>query len=1100
VGRQIATNHPVHEFAPLEPRRLLAAVPLGNLALSEGPNYTTGGPTSGVFNGAVYYAVSRSTKFTELWKTDGTPAGTTLIRTFNVFQSTLPNDPPPIANFTACGGSLYFTVGLPNSVSSFQLWRSDGTTSGTTSVTSFNTGILFPYNPSLTAVGNTLFFLAPGASQTVLWQSDGTTSGTKQVYTGSASHLTANGATLYFASDGLYKVTATAAPLKVGAATPSAGRSTVVLDGVLYYVGAQSAQQKLYRYDGTAAPQELAAVNTNGQSPELTAMGTNLYFASLNAGSLELWQSDGTSQGTQLLKDINPTGASSPSGLTAVGNTLYFSASDGTHGAELWKSDGTPDGTALVTDLIPGTTAGLPTALTAVGGSLYFSARTTANGYELWRSDGTISGTLQVADLYRGPGGSRPHELLAFNDRLYFQATDSITGYGLFTTQPDSSTVTLLTDYNTSLMNGTTSSAVTGDGRLLFAAGDGSSTGRELFVTDGGAAGTSLFKDIFPAAWIDSSPSSLTNVNGRIFFSAIGSANQGVELWSTDGTPAGTTIVKDAGTFPGQGASPTSLFAVGSTLYYVADDGEFLGVSALWKSDGTDQGTVMLSNPGNVTLPGPFILKGTTLYFLNGGDQLQSVNQGSSFIGTVKDFSNSGTSSPVSDLALAGTTLYMSANNGGTTGFELWRSDGTQLGTVLVKDINTNTNPLIGSTGSNPSGFTDLNGIVYFKAQDVAGGFELWRTNGTAAGTQLVKDIRAGSTGSSPLRLTKVGSKLLFTADDGVHGRELWQTDGTGGGTVLLADLNAGLAASDPADFTLVGGLLYFTADDGGGRRLWVSDGLPSGTHALTLPGSNPMNLVNVNGILYYTANDGLTGPALYKWDPAVTGPTVSAIQFNPDGPRPTLTFDFSAPVAPTLRAIDIRLRNVTTGQTVDPATLHIDVNAAADRATVAADAALIDGNYQLALPAGTVRDSAGVALSGDVTFNFFSLAGDANRDRAVDFLDLAKLAQNYNTTGGKSYADGNFNGDSNVDFLDLAILAQRYNTSLPLPGSTPSAAPAASFSADWALATASVSVPLTPTSPKLKKPKPKPVFAVAPVVRPVPAKPKAAPRSHARH
>jgi ELWxxDGT repeat protein len=809
-----------------------------------------------------------------------------------------------------------------------------------------------------------------------------------------------------------------------------------------------------------------------------------------------LWQSDGTSLGTQLLKDINPTAGSSPSGLTAAGDTLYFSANDGTHGAELWKSDGTPDGTAIVADLIPGATAGLPTALTAVGGSLYFSARTTAGGYELWRSDGTVAGTLQVADLYRGAGGSRPHELLPFNGKLYFQATDSITGYGLFVTQPDSSVVTLLTDYNSSLMNGATSSAVTGDGRLLFAAGDGSSTGRELFVSDGTAAGTSLFKDIFSAPWIDSSPNSLTNVNGRIFFSAIGSANQGIELWSTDGTPAGTAIVKDIGAFTGQGASPTSLFAAGETLYYVADDGEFLGVSALWKSDGTDQGTVMLTNPGTYTLPGPFILKGTTLYFLNGGVQLQSVAAGSSFIGTVKDFSNGSTSSPVSDLALVGNTLYMSANNGGTTGFELWRSDGTQLGTVLVKDINTNTNPLIGSTGSNPSGFTDLNGIVYFKAQDLAGGFELWRTNGTAAGTQLVKDIRPGAASSSPLRLTKVGSKLLFTADDGVHGRELWQTDGTPAGTALLADLNAGLAASDPADFTLVGGLLYFTADDGGGRRLWMTDGLPGGTRALTLPGSNPMNLVNVNGILYYTANDGLAGPALYKWDPAVTGPTVSAIQFTPDGPLPTLTFSFSAPIAATLRAADIRLRNLTTGQSVDSASLHVDVNAA-DRATVTVAAPLIDGNYQLTLPAGTVRDSAGVALAGDVTFSFFALAGDANRDRAVDFLDLAKLAQHYNTTGGNAYADGDFNGDTNVDFLDLAILAQRYNTSLPAPGSSPAAVPAASFAADWALATASVVVAApTPASPNLKKPKPKPVFAVAPVLMPVPSKPKAPPRA----
>jgi len=1092
VGHHLSENPPQQTLEPLEPRHLLAAVPLGNLALSEGTIYTSGGLTSTVFNGAIYYAVTRASNSVDLWKTGGSSGGATLVRNFTAFQSLTPTDPPPIANFTAVGGSLYFTVGVAKSDGVFDLWKTDGTTAGTTRLTTFSGTNVYEYSPTLTAAGNTLFFRGPGTSSPTLWKSDGTTTGTKQVYTGSTSQLFADGETLYFTADGLYKVTATTTPLKIAAPAPSLANSTVVLNGVLYYVGAQSGQQKLYRYDGIAAPQELAAVYTNQHSPELTVMGDKLYYASAIAAAgsrVELWQSDGTSQGTHLLKDINPTSDSALSDLTPVGDTLYFSADDGTHGAELWKSDGTADGTVIVADIVPGKTSARPTSLTAVSDTLYFSARSIEGGYELWQSDGTQAGTRQVADLYRGAGSALPHELLNFNGKLAFQATDSVTGYGLFTTQPNVAGVTLAADYIAGLMNGATSSAVTADGRLLSTNGANTVTGRELYVSDGTAAGTSLLKDIAAGSWIGSSPGSLTSVNGTIFFSATGTVNQGNELWKTDGTPAGTTIVKDVGTYLGQGVAPVQLTAFGSVLYYVADDGQFLGASALWKSDGTDQGTVIVpNNSATFTLPGNMIVKDGALYFLNGLTILQKVAANGSGIGTLKDFTTFNDSSPVRNLALAGNYLYMAADSG-NTGLELWRSDGTTAGTVMVKEINTNTNPNLGGTSSSPGGFTDLNGIVCFSAQDVAGGFELWRTNGTAAGTQLVKDIRAGNASSSPLRFIKLGNKLLFTADDGIHGRELWQTDATTAGTTLFADLNPGLNASNPTDFTIIGNLLYFTADDGQGRRLWVTDGSTSGTHALTLPASNPMNLLNVNGILYYTANDGLAGPELYKWDPAVPAPTVRAMQFAPAGPLSSLTLDFDAPVAATLRASDLHLRNLTTGQPVDSATLHLDVSVAADRATVTFATPLLDGNYQLTLPAGTVRDSAGIALAADVTSDFFVLAGDANRDRSVDFNDLVKLAQNYNTTGGKTYADADFTGDGNVNFNDLVVLAQNYNTSLPQPATAlPLAPTSTSFAADWAAITASVAPPvLTNSDPE--KPKPKPIFSLTPVANPVATK-----------
>ena len=101
-----------------------------------------------------------------------------------------------------------------------------------------------------------------------------------------------------------------------------------------------------------------------------------------------------------MVKDITSgSGSSYPYYLTAVGNTLYFTADDGTNGSELWKSDGTASGTVMVKDIYSGSSSSSPSSLTAVGNTLYFRANDGTNGYELWKSDGTASGTVMVKDI-----------------------------------------------------------------------------------------------------------------------------------------------------------------------------------------------------------------------------------------------------------------------------------------------------------------------------------------------------------------------------------------------------------------------------------------------------------------------------------------------------------------------------------------------------------------------------------------------------------------------------------------------------------------------------------------------------------------------------
>ncbi|MEI9809535.1 MAG: ELWxxDGT repeat protein [Bacteroidota bacterium] len=152
--------------------------------------------------------------------------------------------------------------------------------------------------------------------------------------------------------------------------------------------------------------------------------------------------------------------------------------------------------------------------------------------------------------------------------------------------------------------------------------------------------------------------------------------------------------------------------------------------------------------------------------------------------------------------------LYFVADDG-VTGFEIWKTNGTEAGTTLVKDINPGPT---GITAVTPPIMVEMNGFLYFNANHPTYGQELWRTDGTEAGTTLVKDAVAGTTGIGPNNLFVINGTIYFTASMSATGVELWKSDGTAAGTVLLKDINPGGLASNPSNFTNVNGVLFFTA------------------------------------------------------------------------------------------------------------------------------------------------------------------------------------------------------------------------------------------------------------------------------------------------
>ncbi|MBN8225982.1 HYR domain-containing protein [Corallococcus macrosporus] len=331
-------------------------------------------------------------------------------------------------------------------------------------------------------------------------------------------------------------------------------------------------------------------------------------------------------------------------------------------------------------------------------------------------------------------------------------------------------------------------------------------------------------------------------LNGRLYFLAIPRDATGPyvqDLWVTDGTFAGTRSVQGELLPPNTSIDPGSLRATPQRLFFTATSP---GVGReLWTSDGTREGTHVTRelNPGaldGVAFQAPVFVAGDSVLFASGGM--------------------------------------------GETEFDLWKSDGTEAGTVPVKDI------LPGTYSSRPGGFVRAGNTVFFVAEG-AEGRELWRTDGTEAGTRLVRDIRPGTGHSLPLQLTAVGSTLYFTAEDGQHGRALWKSDGTEAGTVMVAEFAPTGTGPSLHHFTALGDtLLFLVTGTPEGIELWRTDGTEAGTLPVkTLPrsmleGPPGLTLVPVDNRVFILGRGGASGDSLWVTD----GTSAGTVRI----PRPT--------------------------------------------------------------------------------------------------------------------------------------------------------------------------------------------------------------------
>ncbi|MBK9729926.1 MAG: hypothetical protein IPO83_01340 [Chitinophagaceae bacterium] len=396
---------------------------------------------------------------------------------------------------------------------------------------------------------------------------------------------------------------------------------------------------------------------------------------------------------------------------------------------------------------------------------------------------------------------------------------------------------------------------------LLISPLKNSSAGLEFWKSDGTTSGTYMIKDIYPGG-LGSMPQYFVMSGNRIYFSAHDDFN--TNIWISDGTSLGTfesnSLIRPLGSGPKYlTKSHDKIFfnAIDTSLNY-----------ELWVTDATESGT----NKVKELTPGIAGSNPNHLFDFNGKLLFSSYNVDPGFNDL---FITTGTDSstillgkfydpdpvginPLQEFIVYNNECYFSGSTL-TNGFELWKTDGTVNGTVMVKDINP------GPASSYPGNFIIYNGYIFFSASDGQHGGELWQTDGTETGTALL-DIIPGNSGLNPGQSVIYHDSLFFTATSSDYGLELWKSDGSVESTQLFYDINPGVSGSYPSIIGTCGSYLYFMATDGtSGYEVWRTDGSPSGTMLLAdmNPGSadsfwNPEIFNCFDSLQFFWGNNGL--------------------------------------------------------------------------------------------------------------------------------------------------------------------------------------------------------------------------------------------------
>ena len=440
-----------------------------------------------------------------------------------------------------------------------------------------------------------------------------------------------------------------------------------------------------------------------------------------------------------------------------AGNKIFFAATDD-YGKNLYASDGTSAGTYRLNEIIIGTKSSSPyfSHTEKLFENNLFSAYS-SNGNELWKTDGTTNGTVLVKDIWPGPNGSG----LSFPYGIIF------------------------------------------NNKCLFAATD-STNGKELWCSDGTETGTYLLKDIKlgTGSGIDNYIPYFLKYRDKVIFLANGGYEK--NLWQTDGTENGTV---EFSTSPLSGIP----IVIDSNLYL------FSGNSLKFYNEEISNYVTLKDS-----IIGYSIYKMNNEYYFAGDNNIEwnrniyKITNNQQVIKITNSPYGLGGSIIAIDTInnLIYHTFSAISNN-----LSIWKSDGTQYISELVKEIDSDCNYLIFAKG-----FGFINNTLVFTIYTKEFGTEIWRTDGTESGTFIVKDIWPGQLSGYYSQSFYYNNRFYFIANDGISGNEIWVTDGTNSGTHILFE-SADPGSGAPTIIDIKDNTLLFTAIDNViGRELWKYD------------------------------------------------------------------------------------------------------------------------------------------------------------------------------------------------------------------------------------------------------------------------------------
>ncbi|MDY7094854.1 MAG: hypothetical protein SX243_17920 [Acidobacteriota bacterium] len=840
----------------------------------------------------------------ELWVTDGTLAGTRLVR--DVAPGQANSDPFGLVQLDE-SRILFFATDVHNRI---EPWVSDGTAAGTRMLADFCLGTCGGVADAVPlGDGRALLLVTPDeAFQGFdLWVTDGTPEGTTPLLTPEPDEfpqpqqLMASAGRAYV----VMKAQEGSGPfnsfeLWISDGTSAGTRPLTDLgdaridqlmpfqEGVAFRVLRDGEAAEIWTSEGAPANTRLfmdfadldpSAVHWEWRWTATDDRGGIFFSVVEDLQTCSIWYVDGTQLGSRRFLDVTAVAPlpdfpdastlACPSSLFYGANRLFFRYEQaGLNGRELWVTDGSAAGTQTLIELGDGDSDGETSLLTSYSGLVYFlGQRVDTSGPErqiydgLWSSDGTPAGTTRLA-RFEGRGAvssSFRLPMLEFKDQLISPGVGSASGVELWRTDGTIPGTRLWQNLAPDPSGTSVEEMVSSGDRLFLVASEATDLGDEygLWVSDGTAAGTSRVA-LSGETFAEDRPRLLTPTDSSLFY-----IQRESELWATDGVAGDARRVGsvDAG-------SDLQLTALGDRVCYRFE-------TNFWCSDGTAEGTGVLRAQGE-TLRGPGVI-------FRRGDKLWVSSSLGSDGRSYGIWETDGT---------AEGTRFLSEINGTVEGPQV--GERTVVGDeayFLTSDDSFSGPFLVGRLAQDPWRFEtvatlgEFEGSFFHSQQTAFRGrfafFLMFRSHihlgisdGSQAGTRILRSFEIPlSLDRYDPQMTVVGNDLYFVVGTPEHGQELWATDGTAEGTRLVRDIEPGAASSNPHSLKAVGSVLLFSAGMAEeGVELWRSDGTEEGTRVVEEinPGSrssDPRHLTLLGDDVYFTAWRDDLGSYLWRLD-----------------------------------------------------------------------------------------------------------------------------------------------------------------------------------------------------------------------------------------